>query len=94
MKFAIPKSNRAAISLCATALATLLSLSACADAPDLKAAERSVFSQFGEDGVIEKIFEIIQPTNKFAVEFGELAGARVGGPVAQVLESPATRAGV
>jgi len=37
---------------------------------DLKAAERSVFSQFGEDGVIERIFEIIEPGPKFAVEFG------------------------
>ena len=37
---------------------------------DLRAAERSVFSQFGEDGVIEKIFEIIEPGPKFAIEFG------------------------
>ena len=37
---------------------------------DLQASERSVFSQHGEDGVIEKIFEIIEPGPKFAVEFG------------------------
>ena len=37
---------------------------------DLSAAERSVFSQFGEDGVIERIFEVIEPGPKFAVEFG------------------------
>jgi hypothetical protein len=37
---------------------------------DLQAAEGSVFSQFGEDGVIEKIFETIGPGPKFAVEFG------------------------
>ena len=37
---------------------------------DLRAAEASVFSQNGEDGVIEKIFEIIPPGPKFAVEFG------------------------
>ena len=37
---------------------------------DLQASERSVFSQYGEDGVIEKIFEIIEPGPKFAVEFG------------------------
>ncbi len=37
---------------------------------DLRAAEKSVFSQFGEDGVIEKIFEVIEPGPKFAVEFG------------------------
>jgi hypothetical protein len=37
---------------------------------DLTAAERSVFSQFGEDGVIEKIFEVIEPGPKFCVEFG------------------------
>lgn len=37
---------------------------------DLAAAERSVFSQYGEDGVIERIFEVIEPGPKFAVEFG------------------------
>jgi hypothetical protein len=37
---------------------------------DLAGAERSVFSQFGEDGVVEKIFETIAPGPKFAVEFG------------------------
>jgi hypothetical protein len=37
---------------------------------DLESAERVVFSQFGEDGVIEKIFEVIEPGPKFAVEFG------------------------
>jgi hypothetical protein len=37
---------------------------------DLEAAERIVFSQFGEDGVIEKIFEVIEPGPRFAVEFG------------------------
>ena len=43
-------------------------------AVDLKAAERSVFSQHGEDGVIEKIFEIIEPGPKFCVEFGAFDG--------------------
>jgi len=37
---------------------------------DFGAVERRVYSQFGEDGVIEKIFEIIEPTEKYAVEFG------------------------
>jgi hypothetical protein len=37
---------------------------------DLAAAERKVFSQFGEDGVLERIFEIIEPTQRFVVEFG------------------------
>jgi hypothetical protein len=43
-------------------------------AVDLQAAERCVFSQFGEDGVIEKIFEIIEPGPKFCVEFGAYDG--------------------
>ena len=38
--------------------------------PDLGASERKVFSQFGEDGVIERIFEIIEPGQRFVVEFG------------------------
>ena len=41
-----------------------------AAAVDLEQYERSVFSQGGEDGVIEKIFLIIEPTTRFAVEFG------------------------
>jgi len=43
-------------------------------AVDLEAAENSVFSQFGEDGVIEQIFEIIEPGPMFCVEFGAYDG--------------------
>jgi hypothetical protein len=66
--------------LLATGLA-VFTLAACSvradEAParvDLRAAERSVFSQFGEDGVVEKIFEVIEPGPKFAVEFGAYDG--------------------
>ena len=41
---------------------------------NLSGHERQVFSQSGEDGVIEKIFEIIEPTHKFCVEFGAADG--------------------
>jgi hypothetical protein len=36
--------------------------------------ERKVFSQNGEDGVLDKIFELITPTSRFAVEFGASDG--------------------
>jgi hypothetical protein len=34
----------------------------------------NVESQFGEDGIIEKIFEVIEPTTKWCVEFGAWDG--------------------
>jgi len=37
---------------------------------DLNIYQRRVFSQFGQDGVIEKIFDVIGTTNKYFVEFG------------------------
>lgn len=43
---------------------------------DLRSAERAVFSQFGEDGVIERIFELIEPGPKFCVEFGANDGIK------------------
>ncbi len=63
------------------ALAALFTV-ACSPTSDpyervpLRKYERKVFSQFGEDGVIEKIFQIIEPTTKFAVEFGASNGIR------------------
>ncbi|HEV3138584.1 MAG TPA: hypothetical protein VGZ26_11785, partial [Pirellulales bacterium] len=37
---------------------------------NLQAAERRVYSQNGEDGVIEALFAMLGTTNKFFVEFG------------------------
>ena len=43
---------------------------------DLAKYEKKVFSQQGEDGVIERLFEVIEPTTKFAVEFGAADGIK------------------
>jgi hypothetical protein len=37
--------------------------------------EKNVRSEYGEDGVLEKIFEMIEPTAKYAIEFGASDGA-------------------
>ena len=36
--------------------------------------EKSVYSQRGEDGIIERIFDLIKPKTKYAVEFGAWDG--------------------
>jgi hypothetical protein len=41
---------------------------------DLKTYEKSVYSQFGEDGVIGRILECIGTTNRFFVDFGAFDG--------------------
>ena len=41
---------------------------------ELRKYERSVFSQFGEDGVIERLLALIEPSSKYAVEFGASEG--------------------
>ena len=38
--------------------------------------EKKVYSQSGEDGILERIFEKIGVTNKFVVEFGEPVGGK------------------
>jgi hypothetical protein len=40
----------------------------------LLAFRKNVASQDGEDGIIEKIFQIVKPTNRFCVEFGAWDG--------------------
>ena len=66
------------LSLVSLGLAGLaLAASSASPTPvDLESAEGSVFSQFGEDGVIEKIFQTIEPGPKFAVEFGAYNGIK------------------
>jgi len=40
----------------------------------LAAFRRNVYSQSGEDGVIERIFQLIPPVNRYCVEFGAWDG--------------------
>jgi Methyltransferase FkbM domain len=43
-------------------------------ADDLKKLERNVYSQYGEDGIVEWVFSRIMPRNKTCVEFGAWDG--------------------
>jgi len=43
----------------------------------LQSYARSVTSQMGQDGILQKIFEIIQPTSRLAVEFGGYDGRQM-----------------
>ncbi|HSX26194.1 MAG TPA: hypothetical protein VLE89_04215 [Chlamydiales bacterium] len=42
--------------------------------PKLSDYQKNIYSQFGEDGIIEKIFELIGTTSKIAIEFGAADG--------------------
>ena len=72
--------NRQRDRKCAVGLAPFLLLTlgcalACSpERVDLGDHRKRVFSQFGEDGIIEKIFEVIEPTSRYVIEFGALDG--------------------
>ena len=75
--FCDPRSVTQRVLVALTSAALFLSAGCAEDSPssptepvDLRAAESKTFSQFGEDGVIEKIFEIIPPSEKYIVAFG------------------------
>ena len=36
----------------------------------LRDFQNTIYSQAGEDGILQKIFEVIEPTSRFAIEFG------------------------
>jgi hypothetical protein len=46
-------------------------------ATDLKSVERNVYSQFGEDGIIEWVFSRIAPRHRICVEFGAWDGRKL-----------------
>jgi hypothetical protein len=47
---------------------------ATAEEIDLSLYEKSIYSQNGEDGVLTKIFQLINPSSEFYVEFGAYDG--------------------
>ena len=51
-----------------------ISMSAEIIKPKLSDYKKNIYSQFGEDGIIEKIFEIIGTTSKVVIEFGAADG--------------------
>jgi hypothetical protein len=67
-------STRNPVRLIAAGLLLLAAAASAGEEIDLSKYERTVYSQSGEDGVIEKIFEVIEPTHKYAIEFGAADG--------------------
>jgi hypothetical protein len=75
----IPKKYRILAVLMITAIAVLVVWLVTPPPPreiDFSKYEKSVFSQNGEDGVLEIIFKMIKPTHRYAVEFGAADGIR------------------
>lgn len=46
----------------------------CAEEIDLSSYDYSLYSQNGEDGVLSKIFQLIEPKSRYCVEFGAYDG--------------------
>src|SRR5436309_1528755 len=69
------KSVQAAISA-SMILFFLLASFVCvfAEEVDLSLYEKSIYSQNGEDGVLAKIFQMIEPETKYCVDFGAYDG--------------------
>ena len=55
-------------------LLSILVCSLCSEEIDLGRYERSLYSQNGEDGILSKLFHLIDPVSKFGVEFGAYDG--------------------
>jgi hypothetical protein len=58
----------------AVILCCLVSVCSLWGTPTLMDYKKNVYSQFGEDGIIEKIFEVIGTSSKIAIEFGAADG--------------------
>jgi hypothetical protein len=58
----------------AVILCCLISVGSLWGTPTLMDYKKNVYSQFGEDGIIEKIFEVIGISSKIAIEFGATDG--------------------
>ena len=46
----------------------------CTEEIDLNRYDKSLYSQNGEDGILQKIFQVITPSSRFCVEFGAYDG--------------------
>lgn len=63
-------SHKVATLICISLLHVVSAQSQCKEEINLRTYEKRLISQNGEDGILQKIFDVVGTTNKYYIEFG------------------------